>query len=200
MVRVFLISSHRLYRLGGARVLNDIPQLVVADSAMPSDSLADRVREIDPDVMLYDLSLQRGKDLEQLQVLRRQLPQIPMVALVKRDGAWSDYLERAGVHHQVDIESSLEVLAEALTSCLDCQIEGPAQVENQDSPFNQLSEREMQVMMMVVDGQRVSTISDALQISPKTINTYRYRLFSKLGVDNDVLLTRLAIRHGLAEL
>jgi two-component system invasion response regulator UvrY len=62
-----------------------------------------------------------------------------------------------------------------------------------------LSQREMQVMMMVVQGHSIQDISDKLFISPKTVNTYRYRLFEKLAVNNDVELTRLAMRHGLID-
>ena len=54
-------------------------------------------------------------------------------------------------------------------------------------------------MMMVTDGQSVQAISSKLCLSPKTVSTYRYRLFDKLGVENDVELTHLAIRHGLIE-
>ena len=67
------------------------------------------------------------------------------------------------------------------------------------SPFDSLSQREMQVMLMVTQGQNAQEISDKLCLSPKTVSTYRHRLFEKLGVENDVELTRLAIRHGMIE-
>jgi two-component system invasion response regulator UvrY len=57
----------------------------------------------------------------------------------------------------------------------------------------------MQVMLMVTQGASIQTISDKLCLSPKTVSTYRYRLFQKLGVNNDVELTRLAMRFGLLE-
>ena len=65
------------------------------------------------------------------------------------------------------------------------------------SPFDLLSQREVQVLMMVAQGQGVHDISERLCLSSKTVSTYRYRLFEKLGVENDVELTRLAIRHGI---
>ena len=55
----------------------------------------------------------------------------------------------------------------------------------------------MQVMMMVVQGQSNRDISECLCLSPKITSTYRYRLFEKLGVENDVELTRFAIRYGM---
>jgi two-component system invasion response regulator UvrY len=54
-------------------------------------------------------------------------------------------------------------------------------------------------MMMITEGQKVQQISDKLCLSPKTVNSYRYRLFEKLGAASDVELTHLAIRLGLIE-
>ena len=67
------------------------------------------------------------------------------------------------------------------------------------SPFEQLSAREMQVMIMATGGHSVQEISDKLHLSPKTVSTYRSRLFEKLNVANDVELTRLALRYGVIE-
>ena len=69
----------------------------------------------------------------------------------------------------------------------------------QGSPFDSLSERELQVLLMLMDGQTVSVISAKLCLSPKTVSTYRARLYSKLGVQNDIELARLALLHGIVE-
>ena len=66
-----------------------------------------------------------------------------------------------------------------------------------ENPFNSLSERELQIMLMITRGERVPDISEQLSLSTKTINSYRYRMFEKLNVSNDVELTHLAIRHGM---
>jgi two-component system invasion response regulator UvrY len=71
--------------------------------------------------------------------------------------------------------------------------------EEENSPFDQLSAREMQITLMVIMGHRVQEISDKLSLSPKTVNSYRYRVFEKLDVRNDVGLTRLAIKHGIID-
>ncbi|HQW58354.1 MAG TPA: LuxR C-terminal-related transcriptional regulator, partial [Gammaproteobacteria bacterium] len=71
--------------------------------------------------------------------------------------------------------------------------------ENEQSPFEQLSERELQVMIMITAGQSVQTIAEKLCVTPKTINSYRYRIFEKLNVQSDVELTLLAMRHGILE-
>jgi DNA-binding NarL/FixJ family response regulator len=67
------------------------------------------------------------------------------------------------------------------------------------SPFDSLSERELQIAMMVVGCQKVQDISEKLHLSPKTVNSYRYRIFEKLGISGDVELTHLAIKHGMLD-
>ncbi|MCP0914092.1 LuxR C-terminal-related transcriptional regulator [Legionella sp. 27cVA30] len=68
-----------------------------------------------------------------------------------------------------------------------------------ESPFDLLSEREMQVMLMITRGMTAQEIADRLFLSSKTINGYRYRMFEKLGIKNDVELTYLAMKHGVIE-
>jgi two-component system invasion response regulator UvrY len=68
-----------------------------------------------------------------------------------------------------------------------------------ENPFKELSERELQIMIMITKGEKVTDISEQLNLSPKTVNSYRYRLFSKLSISGDVELTHLAIRHGILD-
>lgn len=67
------------------------------------------------------------------------------------------------------------------------------------SPFEVLSSREMQITLMVIMGHAAPDISEKLSLSPKTVNSYRYRIFEKLNLKNDVGLTKLAIRHGIID-
>ena len=68
-----------------------------------------------------------------------------------------------------------------------------------DNPFNELSTRELSIAMRLTKGKRVPEIASELSINPKTVNTYRYRMFEKLGVATDVELTHLALRHKLID-
>jgi len=67
------------------------------------------------------------------------------------------------------------------------------------SPFKNLSKRELEVLGLMIKGLKVADISDKLCLSPKTVSTYRYRVFGKLSVTNDVELTKLAMQHGFLE-
>ena len=65
------------------------------------------------------------------------------------------------------------------------------------SPFDGLSAREMEVLLMLVDGKKMSDIADLMHLSPKTVATYKYRIFEKLDTRNDVDMTRMAMRYGV---
>ena len=68
-----------------------------------------------------------------------------------------------------------------------------------ENPFKALSDREMQITMMITKGNKVQDIAESLSLSPKTVNSYRYRLFEKLNINGDVELTRMAIRYGILD-
>jgi two-component system invasion response regulator UvrY len=68
------------------------------------------------------------------------------------------------------------------------------------SPFAKLSERELQIALMIVNCAKVQDIANQLNLSSKTVNSYRYRLFEKLDIASDVELTHLAIQHGLVDM
>jgi two-component system invasion response regulator UvrY len=65
--------------------------------------------------------------------------------------------------------------------------------------FDKLSRRELQIAMLLTDGKKVSQIAGSLGLSPKTIYSYRYRIFEKLGIRSDVELTVLSVANGLTE-
>ena len=73
------------------------------------------------------------------------------------------------------------------------------QPQSNGSPFDLLSEREIQIALMIANCHKVQNISDKLCLSPKTVNTYRYRIFEKLSITSDVELALLAVRHGMVD-
>lgn len=72
-------------------------------------------------------------------------------------------------------------------------------MEYDSAPFTKLSQRELEVVRMILQGQSIQEMSEALQLNTKTVNTYRYRLYSKLKIKNDVELTRLAVKFNYLE-
>ena len=65
------------------------------------------------------------------------------------------------------------------------------------TPFDELSAREMEVMLMLADGKKIQDIAEAMHLSPKTVATYKYRIYEKLNTRSDVDMTRMAMRYGV---
>ena len=72
-------------------------------------------------------------------------------------------------------------------------------VPTHHAPLDMLSERELQIMMLIVNCHKVQDVADQLCLSPKTVNTYRYRIFDKLGISSDVEMALVAVRHGMVD-
>jgi len=121
----------------------------------------------------------------------------PLPAKVMQAGA-SGYLSKGAAPQEVVNAIRLVDSGQRYIASDIAQQMALSQLEPQsETPFDTLSERELQIMMMITKGQKVNEISEQLNLSPKTVNSYRYRMFSKLNINGDVELTHLAIRHGL---
>jgi two-component system invasion response regulator UvrY len=121
----------------------------------------------------------------------------PLPAKVMQAGA-AGYLSKGAAPQEVNAIRSVFAGQRYIASDIAQQMAlSQIEPEKTESPFASLSERELQIMLMITKGQKVNEISEQLNLSPKTVNSYRYRMFSKLNIHGDVELTHLAIRHGL---
>ncbi|MFN3587584.1 MAG: LuxR C-terminal-related transcriptional regulator, partial [Moraxellaceae bacterium] len=164
--------------------------------------------ELEPRVVLMDVKMPGIGGLEATRKLLRQQPDLRIVAVTVCDEEpFPSRLLKAGAAGYLTKGAALEEMVRAIRVVAAGQryispeiaqrLALSALEDEKSSPFDALSEREMQITMMIVNCQKVQEISDRLFLSPKTVNSYRYRIFEKLGIDSDVQLTLLAVRHGL---
>lgn len=212
MTKVMLVDDHRLLRAGLRRLLADVSDIdVVAEAASGEEALA-VARQCEPDIVLMDIQMPGIGGIEATERLVRAHPHLKVVGVsMFVTEPFPSRMLAAGATGYVSKECTADELVTAVRRVaageryLGTDIASKLAValvanDGSTSPFNQLSQRELQVMLMVTRGLNIQTISNSLHLSPKTVSTYRYRLFEKLGVDNDVALTRLAMRHGLLNL
>ena len=208
MINVMLVDDHDLVRTGIRRLLDDIDGIKVVAEAVDGEQAIRQVRNKRPDVILMDVSMPGIGGLEATRKITRSLPDMKIIAVTIHDNdPFPARLLEAGAAGYITKGSDIREIISAIRSVHQGKqyiTPGIAQklalsfVNNRErSPFAELTQRETQVMLMVVQGDTNKEISEQLCLSPKTTSTYRYRLFEKLGVDNDVELTRLAMRHGL---
>ena len=208
MISVFLVDDHELVRTGIRRILEDTKGLQVVGEANCGEDAVKWCRTNNADVVLMDMNMPGIGGLEATRKIIRYAPDSKIIMLtihtenplptkVMQAGA-AGYLSKAAAPQEVinairSVNAGQRYIASEIAQQM-----ALSQIEPQaESPFNCLSERELQIMLMITKGQKVTEISEQLHLSPKTVNSYRYRMFSKLNISGDVELTHLAIRHGL---
>jgi len=208
--RVLLIDDHAMVRHGIRRLLDDQPRMTVIADTDTCEQGVDIARKQRPDVVLIDAGMPGMGALEATRRIKSSSAFVGIVALISQpDELMPTRLLDAGVSGCLTKDCTVDELIASIEAAMRKERYISADIARQialsmlpgrrQSPFESLSRRELQVMMMVTEGQTVQAISDRLCLSPKTVSTYRYRLFDKLGVGNDVELTHLAIRHGIIE-
>lgn len=211
MIKIILVDDHELVRKGVGHILNNTNGMqVIAEVGNGTDAIK-QVRALDPDIVLLDLKLPDISGLEVTEKLLRYNPDIKIIVLsaVKND-LYPFRLLEAGARGYLTKQCSPDELVSAVKTVHAGQrMISPAiahqlaiaKIEGKsDSKFGKLSNKEMEVMSMVVRGEPVNDIANQLNLSPKTVNSYRYRIFDKLDIQNDVELTLLAIQHGMIDI
>lgn len=218
MIRVLVVDDHDLVRTGITRMLADIDGLQVVGEGDSGESALKLARELKPDVVLMDVKMPGIGGLEATRKLLRSHPDIKVVAVtVCEEDPFPTRLLQAGAAGYLTKGAGLDEMVQAIRLAFAGQryslaFAGQRYIspqiaqqlalkpfQPQGSPFDALSEREIQIALMIVGCQKVQIISDKLCLSPKTVNTYRYRIFEKLSVTSDVELTLLAVRHGMVD-
>lgn len=210
MIRILIADDHHLVRMGTCRLLADVEGFEIVGQACSGEEAVDMVRDLKPDVVMMDIQMPGIGGLEATRRCLRVDPDVKVIALTIHEGEpYPSKLLRAGAHGYLTKHADVEEMVLAIRKAVSGQRYLCTEIAQQlalkpfDSetatPFDVLSNREMQIALMVIDGRRVPDISESLSLSPKTVNSYRYRVFEKLGVANDVGLTKLAIKHHLID-
>jgi len=210
MINIMLVDDHDLVRTGLKRLINDEDGFRVVTEAATGEEALQKIRLNDVDIVLMDINMPGIGGLEATKKLLNIKPDLKIIGVTMHDDEiFPQRLLKAGAVGYLtkgsDISEMIHAMREVIANrryiCPDIaqQIALTQMQEFQISPFEALSERELQVMIMLMDGQKVNAISDKLSLSPKTVSTYRHRLYLKLGVNNDMELARLALQHGFIE-
>lgn len=215
MIRVLVVDDHELVRSGITRMLADNPDIDVIGQASSGEEAIDCVRENRPDIVLMDIRMPGIGGLEATRRILRIDDSIrvivvtacaddPYPARVMQSGATAYITKGADIQEMVrairKAHSGQRYISPEIAQKMALkQLGGERDEDGELSLFERLSEREMQIAMMVVDCQKVQDISDKLCLSPKTVNTYRYRIFEKLEISSDVELALMAVRLGLLD-
>lgn len=210
-IRVLLVDDHDLVRMGIQRLLADVDGIEVVGEACSGEEAIEMVPKLQPNVILMDVNMPGMGGLEATRRLARTAPDSkvlvvtvygdePYPSMVLQAGAIGYMTKGASVEEMVHAIKTVNVGKRYISPEVAQQLAMKHLSNDSDSPFDQLSEREMQVLIMIASGSKVHDIAEQLCLSPKTVNSYRYRLFEKLDVNSDVEMTHLAIRYNLIQM
>ncbi len=214
MISVLVVDDHDLVRSGITRMLADNPDIEVIGEASSGEAAVDAVRQKRPDIVLMDIRMPGIGGLEATRKILRLDDSIRVIVVTAcADDPYPTRVMQAGATAYITKGADLDEMVRAIRKAHTGQryispeiaqkmalkqLGGDAD-DQPESLFDRLSEREMQIAMMVVDCQKVQDISDKLCLSPKTVNSYRYRIFEKLEISSDVELALMAVRFGLLD-
>lgn len=211
MIKVLVVDNHDLVRAGIIRMLADVDGIQVIGQADSGENGLKLVRELKPDVVLMDVKMPGIGGLEATRKLLRSHPEVKVIAVTAcEEDPFPTRLLQAGASGYLTKGADIQEMITAIRHAFGGQRYISAQIAQQlalksfqpqsnGSPFDLLSEREIQIALMIANCHKVQVISDKLCLSPKTVNTYRYRIYEKLSITSDVELALLAVRHGMVD-
>ncbi len=210
MIRVLIVDDHALVRMGIRRLLEDLPDIEVVAEAENGETALVMVKQHQPDVVLLDMKMPGIDGWEVTRRLKKTSPQVKVIAVtaLSTEPLPSRVLQLGAVGYLTK-ESGPEEMAAAIRKVVRGEKYLSAEIAQKmaissleaphDSPFDLLSEREMQVMLMITRGMTVQEIADKLFLSTKLSMDIVTVMFEKLDIKNDVELTYLAMKHGIIE-
>jgi DNA-binding NarL/FixJ family response regulator len=207
--RILVADDHPIVRRGVREVLGEQADLEVAAEAADADSLLRRLATGGIELVLLDLSVPGARGLDLLRQVRTEHPKVPVLMLsIHPEEPYALRCLKAGAAGYVEKSSAPLELVEAIRTVLAGRrylsarvaerLVGGADVrEEQQPPHQTLSEREFQVLCRIAGGRTISEIAAELELSVKTVSTYRARLLAKMGLRTNSELTRYVFEHQL---
>ena len=207
-IRVFMVDDHALVRTGMKMILANETDIEVVGEAETGEAALPMIRKLRPDVVLCDLHLPGVSGLEVTERIVKGGHAKVIVVSVLEDGPMPRKLIEAGASGYVgkggdstelvravrDVASGKRFLASSIAQKL--ALSG---IGGGVSPFDGLTRRELEITLLLVQGLRQEEIAKRLNLSPKTVNTHKSRLFAKLQIDDSIALARLASQYGLVD-
>ena len=211
MIQILIIDDQALVRTGLRHILDQSKDIGKVSEATSGEAALERCRKNCPDVILLSVNLPGLTGFEVTRKLKCSHPKARIIVLaVHANPPYPARLMGAGASGYLTRDCEAEELLHAVKTVAEgeCYIGNKAAKQlalsmlsgsAKASPFEELSAREMEVMLKITDGRRIPDIASLMCLSPKTVSTYKYRILGKLGARSEVELVRMAMRYGLLE-
>ena len=214
-IRVLIADDHAMIREGLRRLLEIQADIEIVGEAKDGIEALDTCRSLRPDILLLDIAMPRLTGVEAVSLIKQASPKTEVVML-------SMYEKEAYVHQAMKAGARGYVLKAAPSTYLlaairransgefylcpkirggimESYIEGSREDPSTEGGYDQLSDRERQVFLLLVEGNSTVQISDILCISPKTAEKHRANIIKKIGISQPVKMAQYAIRIGVVD-
>ena len=210
-IRVLIADDHRLVRAGLSELLRDQPGIEVVGEAEDGEAVLDLTPRLRPNVILMDVQMPRLGGIEATRRLNATQPEARVIAISALDadpvparimeaGAWG-FLGKSA--EPAEVIAAVRRVADGeryVPAALAKRLALSQRSGEELGQFMNLSRRELELVLYTAQGLGTLAVAQRLCLSPKTVSTYRRRVYDKLGVDNDIDLVKLAAGHGLITL
>lgn len=212
MTKIVVADDHDLVRMGIVRMLEDVSGFHIVGEAKTGEDAVRLAREHQPDVVLMDVKMPGIGGLEATKKILSYNSNVKVIAVTSlSDDLFPERLMKAGACGYVTKGANFDEMINAINTVISGSRYMSPSIAQQlalrsfsggkegGSPFDALSARELQTAILIANGAKVQTVADTFCVSPKTINSYRYRIFEKLDINSDVELTLLAVKHKILD-
>jgi DNA-binding NarL/FixJ family response regulator len=213
MIRVLVVDDHAILRDGIRSILESQEDIIVAGEASNGEEALDFVSKLIPDIVLMDISMPKTNGLEATRLIKERFPQVKVLILTQHDnreyiapalgaGASGYVLKRSGRREMLNALRQVHEQGAFLTGNVTEEVlkEYSQNGHNKKVDEQHLTDRERQVLSLIVEGKSNKEIALQLGISPKTVSVHRTNLMLKLNVQNTVELIRYAASNPLVRL
>lgn len=209
-IKILVVDDHSVVRQGVKQILEDIPRLSVAGEAANGSEALSQLRRNRFDIVLLDISLGQQNGLELLkQILQIDVALKVLILSMHPEKQYAIRALKAGAYGYLMKDSASTELIAALdtiangqkyvTASLAEQLVAEITGSYQPEPHKSLSDRELEVMLLLAKGNTITEIGELLSLSAKTVSTYRTRLLTKLNLNNTAEIIRYAIQNSLVD-
>lgn len=209
MIRVIIVDDHALVRTGLRMILQQHADMDIVGEADNGEQGLGLIKKLAPDIALVDVHMPGFSGVELTERVRRaKLATRIVILTVADESPFPRRLLDAGASAYLTKGCPADELMKAIRRVADGQRYLGSDIAQQlalqgdradQSPFTELSARELEVAMMLAQGLSAQIIARRLNLSAKTVATYKYRLFEKLAIDNVVALAHLVNQHGIGD-
>lgn len=210
MIKLLIVDDHHLVRTGLRNIITAAGGIEIVGEAGTGEQAIRLNRELEPDVILMDIGLPGLSGFETSERIMNARPDVRIIALTAHtQPPFPARLLEMGAAGFLTKACDADELIGAIRKVYDGQRYVGSEIAQQlamsllpgtpQSPFQDLTPRELEVALMLARGIRPAVVAERMNISPKTISTHKYKVFEKLGVDSEVGVLREAIRYGVID-